>query len=60
MLTDRWETLSEVADRTGKTPEEVVETVRKAFQLRQAECRMGYRDGVQITEIRIKGEKQNG
>ena len=52
MLTDRWETIMEIVTRTGNTPETVTAFLADAFRCRQAEVRMGYRDGSQVTEIR--------
>lgn len=54
MLTDKWETLADVARRTGIRGEEVIEIVRQQFAQGQVSCRFIEAGGVKITEIRKK------
>lgn len=51
MLTDKWETLQEVAERTGVAPEAVAEFVRVAFRTGKASMR--------IDNKRIEWTKEN-
>jgi len=59
MLTDQWETILEIISRTGNTPEAVSAFLADAFRYRQAEVRMGYRDGTKVTEIRKEQRKES-
>jgi hypothetical protein len=54
VLTNEWETLAEVAARTGADPVKVVDAVKVLFRAGEASCRFMEAGGVKITEIRKK------
>lgn len=54
MLSDQWETLADVARRTGIRGEDVIEIVRQQFAAGQVSCRFVESGGVKVTEIRKK------
>ena len=54
MLRNEWETLKEIADRTGEDGEAVVMTVQAAYFNGLAECRCIDRHDGKVTEWRKK------
>lgn len=54
MLTKEWETLADIAKRTGFRGEDVIEIVREKFAAGEVSCRFVEAGGVKITEIRKK------
>lgn len=54
MLTDNWETLADIAKRTGFRGEDVIEIVRELFAQGQVSCRFVEAGGVKVTEVRKK------
>lgn len=56
MLTDKWETLADIARRTGIRAEEAIEAVRLEMQAGRANLRFIECQGVKITQIQKRGE----
>lgn len=54
MLSDKWETLADIAKRTGFRGEDVIEIVREKFAAGEVSCRFVEAGGVKITEVRKK------
>lgn len=54
MLSDKWETLADIAKRTGFRGEDVIEIVRELFAQGQVSCRFVEAGGVKVTEVRKK------
>jgi hypothetical protein len=54
MLSDKWETLADIAKRTGFRGEDVIEIVRELFAAGQVSCRFVEAGGVKVTEMRKK------
>jgi hypothetical protein len=54
MLSDKWETLADIAKRTGFRGEDVIEIIREKFAAGEVSCRFVESGGVKITEIRKK------
>ena len=54
MVTDKWETLSEIKERTGAKAEDVIEAVRDTYFSGKATMRFDEREGVKVAEWRIK------
>lgn len=54
MVTENWETLSEIKKRTGAKADDVISGVQEAFQSGIAECRFEDRAGVKIAEWKLK------
>ncbi len=59
MLTENWETLADIARRTGIRGEEVIEAVRLEMKAGRASLRFIEDSGVKITQIQKKEEKTN-
>lgn len=59
MLSDKWETLADIAKRTGFRGEDVIEIVRELFAQGQVSCRFVEAGGVKITEVRRREHKNN-
>ncbi|HMM59665.1 MAG TPA: hypothetical protein PKC25_05965 [Candidatus Rifleibacterium sp.] len=56
LITNEWETLAEVSNRT-KTPGDVVlSEFQKLYKKGQLQFRMDEQDGVKVTLIRLKQE----
>lgn len=54
MLTENWETLADIARRTGIRGEEVIEAVRLEMKAGRASLRFIEDSGVKITQIQKK------
>jgi hypothetical protein len=52
MLSDQWETLADIAKRTGFRGEDVIEIIREKFAAGEVSCRFVESGGVKITEVR--------
>lgn len=56
MLSDQWETLADIAKRTGFRGEEVIEAVRIEMKAGRASLRFIEDHGVKITQIKRQEE----
>jgi hypothetical protein len=56
MLTENWETLADIARRTGIRAEEVIEAVRLEIKAGRASLRFMEYQGVKITQIQKRGD----
>lgn len=57
MLSDKWETLADIAKRTGFRGEEVIEDARAALNSRAVSFRFIECEGVKIMQIQKKQEE---
>lgn len=48
MLTNRFETLQEIAERTGEPAEIVIDYVKTEYQEKRAVCRFNTGDGIEF------------
>lgn len=58
MVTDKWETLSEIKERTGAQAEAVIDAVRDAYFAGHAVLRFDERAGVKVAEWRQKTQER--
>ncbi len=49
-LTEKWETFSDIKNRTGAAADEVIDAVKAAYAKNKAVCRFMEVQGVKITE----------